>query len=845
MLHTMLNSYSERFSTRTRLPYLLRRVLLITLAVAIPSTLIGQESGDLAGDDGTAQEIPIPVRIISPGGNAVVVAVGRITMSMELLLLEAAPIEEAFTQPLATDIRGEIESAAEDGWFTEEEFARLGFTLVFDAADLAAEIRIPVSALGTQDLAVYRQRTLPSFPDAENADLAIGFPLYTGFEQTIPRVGDPTSTISITGAPGIHYREWVLESEPSLEIVDGDPDNEIENTRLLRHWLDQGYRLQGGQILQFSRGLQVSERLLGVSFDNLQADNNRTLIPAILDRPLEVTTPGTIDVFVNGRRSRSFQVQPGRYGVTDIPIVSGINSVWVEYTDETGETERYELIIPHTGGLLDHQAWQYAASAGVEEETPSRVSGAGFLRYGALPSLTVGTLLDTSTRGTQVGLDLDTALPFGELSAGGYVSIDQQITPGWAAQSGIRFRRLGNPLLPALSAEVDYRNIDFIRPTPEIGDSRQQWQVTSGVSQALPGEVGLILSHVYRSYHGNTAASSFLYGTLVRSIGSRFSLKVSGFTDFENPEERWGVTITLTARSTRQKLSGAIAYDVRDATADLSGSAGYNGAVTVSGNAGVKDVGLDNGTFGGASGSARVAHPRVDVSGTAGITMEDRDTFGDQEYRSLRYSATAGVGMYFADRAFAVARPLRSAFALVRGSDELPTDQIFVEQGIRGAGNVRSGFLGAAVVGPLQANQTESISVRVPGVPADYSLTPTDYLISPSYRSGTAITIGTIRQLYIRGTLVDETAEPISYVGLTVEPQFELPPETAIGTTAFTDDAGVFDLYSLVPGRYQITLEDGSGRAFLVDVPDVPGPLVEIGEVTTDTPEEENDDEES
>lgn len=785
------------------------------------------------------QEIPIPVRVVSPGASAIVVARGQVTTAMELLQIEAAPILEAITSALEADVQAQLDAAGGDTWLTADELEAIGFELVFDTADLAAEIRIPVSALGTQELSVYRRRTLPSFPTAENAEFAVGFPLWVSFGQTRPRIGETQTETTLSAAPGIFYRDWVLESDPSVEITNDDVETEIENTRVVHTWAESGIRVQGGQILQFSRGLQVSERLLGASVDNLQSDSERALVPAVLDRPLEVITPGTIDVFVNGRRSRSFQVQPGRYLVGDVPLASGINSIWIEYTDEEGETQRYELVVPHTGGLLEHRRWIYAVSAGVEEETPDRVSGAGFLRYGLLPQLTVGALLDTSTRGTQSGLDLTTALPFGELSTGGYLSADEDATIGWALEGGVRFRLLGQPMLPTVSTSVDYRSPEFIRPTPEVNPTKQQWQVTSGISQALPGDVGLVVGHVLRTYHGDTAPSSFLYGSLIRSIGARFSLKVSGFTDFEDPSERWGVSITFSGRSLKRSVSGAVTYDAKDSTADLTGSAGFDGTVTVNGNAGVKGVSIEDGTFGGMNGSVRAAHPRGDIRGTASLTMEEGPAFGDQQIRSTRYSIQGGAGMYYADRTFAVARPLRSAFTLVRPSDTLPTDRVFVAQGSRGRDSVRSGILGAAVVGPLQPNQTEALSVRVPGVPADYSLTGTDFLVEPTYRSGTAITISTLQQLYVRGTLVDEEGQPVSYIGLTVEPQFELPQEIEIGTTAFTDDAGVFDLYGLVPGTYLVTLEDGSTRVFVIEVPDVPGPLVQAGEIV---PEERNND---
>lgn len=786
------------------------------------------------------QQVPVPLRIVLPSGSRSVVTNAIIDSDLTLQSVESAQFLADSEIPWESSTGIKLEEAASDGRLTIAELEHIGFTVHFDPTELSVEIIVPTEALGTQELYVYQRRTLPDYPDAPIATFSAGFPFWLRLNQLHSRNSDPLSTVTFATEPAVSYRSWILESAPSVKrTIRGDgteteteTEFELENTRLVRTWDERKLRLQAGQVLQFSRGLQLSEPLLGVSVDNLQADTERVLVPLLFDRPLDVTSQGTIDVFINGRRSRSFRVEPGRYMIRDVPLAAGINSIRVEYTDAAGNVESYDLISPHTSGLLDKGSFQYALSAGVEEETPDRPGAAGFLRYGISDRITAGTMIDVSTRGTQGGLDVNTALPFAEVSGGAFISADEEGHLGWAGSTSLRFQLLGRQDLPVLSTGVEYRDPGFIRPNPSGRSIGQSWQVTTGLSQALPGRIGLVAGHVYRAYHEEADSSSFLYGGLVRTLSPRFTLKVSGFVDFERPQDQWGLAITVSARSITRNLTGNVAYNVKNATLDASGAGGYDGAVTVNGSLGVQDIGLDTGRLGGVNGSVRAAHHRFDLSANGIVTMDQAGTLSDQQYSTVRYAVDAGAGLYYADGAFAVARPLTSAFALVRPDPDLPVDAVYIDRHGRSYG--RSGLLGAAVLGPLQPGIPETVSLSVPGVPADFALTPTDYIVTPRYRTGTAITVGTLRELYVRGRLLDADGKEVPYVGLTVTSD-----ETGEPQSSFTDEAGTFDVYQLKPGRYRAVLADGSGRFFVIDVPDVPGPLVELGTVHLDTQKDE------
>ncbi|MFW5642653.1 MAG: fimbria/pilus outer membrane usher protein [Alkalispirochaeta sp.] len=802
--------------------------------VFVSTTLAGQT----APSDQPSQGIPVPLNVTSPSGTARLVVTARISPALEVVEIEAEPVLETVTPVIRDDLVALLRSAGEDGWISPADLETVTFVMIFDTSNLEIDLEIPLGALGTQTLDVFSERQPPDYPIAENAPFAVGVPMWLEYGESRQREGEARSNLEAVISPAVAVRSWVLEGEVRYLMSDAETEWDVENTRLLRTWTPSQTRLQAGQILQFSRGLQASERLLGASVDNLQRDERSNLVPVVFDTPLEIAQSGTVDVFVNGRRSRSFQVEPGNYLVADIPITSGINSIQVEYTGDDGETRRYDLIVPHAGGLLRQGSIQYAVSGGVEEEELDQGGGAGFVRYGVLPSLTLGVLADASTRGYQGGIDFGTALGIGELFGGGYGSLDTDGSAGWAAEGGYRFSLPGRRFLPVFSASVEYQNEQFLRPAPDATPGAQAFQVNTGVSQTLPGEVGLVVSHVYRTYHTDIEPSSLLYAGLVRSIGRRFTLKATSFVDLLDGDDGWGVSITISARSLQRKISGSATYDIQDEELDLTGSGSFEGPIDLNAGAGVRGVAVSNGTFTGTNVSLRGRHPRFELSGTGSIAMDSADSVGEMEWQNATYTVRGGTGVYYADRAIGLGAPHRGAFILVRPSKDLPADNVFVREGGLRGGELKSGALGPVVLGPLQPDRFRTVNAEIPGLPADYSLGPTDFVVEPTYRSGTAITISFLRRLYVRGRLLNEFGEGVSYTGMMVTPEFEIPetgaPDTdlPIGGAAFTDENGVFDIYGVIPGTYRVTLQDGSGRTFSITVPDQSEPLVEIGEVS-------------
>jgi outer membrane usher protein FimD/PapC len=821
-------------SRRFRIAVPAALLLFFTLPGAFAQSIVPPAAQWLA-------EIPVPLTIRVSTEQTRVTVTARVSETLHLVSIAAQPLVDVLAPVLGPGVAGALARAGEDGWVTTQELEALALTISFDGTQLSAVLEVPAEALDTRVLSVYERRRLPDFPVAENAAVAVGIPGWFLHRGAYQSGTDPATSMALRLSPGLYLYQWVLESDLLLDWYSpdgssGESTREIaaENTRVIRTWEASGIRFQAGQVVQYTRGLQTPRQVLGVSLDNQQADTGRSVIPVIFDRAFVVDQPGSLEVFVNERRTRSFPVQPGQYGLENFPVIGGINTVRVVYVRADGEAEEFRLVVPHAGGLLVPREWSWAVSAGVEEtgEQYRDPAGTGFLRYGLGDRLTVGMLADGSAAGGRTGMEAVAATALGEPLLAAYLSITEDGVAGWAAQAGYRFSVPARPALPGFTTTVDYRNPDFFSGGTAAA-ARPSWQLSSAVVQPLPGGVGLSQGHVYRRYHDEIDPTSFLYGSATRSLGSLLSLRVTGSAELGRPEESWAMTVTVSGYTRNRRFNGTASTDVRNATTDLSASAIRSGPVTVSGTVRARSISLEDGTVGGLSGSLRTAGQRFDVSGNGSLAFSAADSLAEQSFQSGSHVVQFGTGVYLAGKTVGLGAPHRGAFALLRAHADLPTSTVTSGNPARSSYR-RSDALGPAVLGPLSAGTRDPLVIDVPGIPADFALGRTEYLLAPQYRSGTAITVAPSRRLYLRGRLLEDSGVPIPWTGLMVVPRFEIPEDLddgIVGGPAFTDDQGVFEIYGVIPGEYAVLFRDGSGRQVTLVVPDDPGPLVIVEDI--------------
>jgi len=153
-----------------------------------------------------------------------------------------------------------------------------------------------------------------------------------------------------------------------------------------------------GDLVTDSVGWSSSVRIGGVQFGR-----DFSLRPDLVTYPLpsfagQAAVPSTVDLFVNGYRNSSNNVQPGPYSLTNMPFVNGAGNAVIVTTDAVGRQVTTTLPFYVSSDLLKPGLTDYSVAAGSIRQNygisnfdygPAATSGS--LRYGVTDWLTLET----------------------------------------------------------------------------------------------------------------------------------------------------------------------------------------------------------------------------------------------------------------------------------------------------------------------------------------------------------------------------------------------------------------------------------------------------------------------
>ena len=141
----------------------------------------------------------------------------------------------------------------------------------------------------------------------------------------------------------------------------------------------------------------------------------------------------------------------------------------------------------------------------------------------------------------------------------------------------------------------------------------------------------------------------------------------------------------------------------------------------------------------------------------------------------------------------------------------------------------KSGSLGAAVDGDLSAYSPRTLIYDVPNAPPGYDLGPGNVQITPPYKSGYHLEIGSDYHLLVIGRLLDGAGEPVSLLaGKAID--LRAPKRPAV--TMFTSRGGKFGAQGLRPGKWRIEMPAESGTLiYEIDIKDDPTGTVRLGDL--------------
>ncbi|AFZ46725.1 fimbrial biogenesis outer membrane usher protein [Cyanobacterium stanieri PCC 7202] len=717
---------------------------------------------------------------------------------------------EQFVRP---DVQETLQDlVADSGNLTLSGIQSTGIEGFFDGRSLQLRLEIPPNLRKT---IVYGSgnQTLP--PGAENAIRPAplsGFVNLRGRQSYLwsgsGNLGREPFGLGIDGA--LNYRGWVLEASGTYS-EGATPSFVRSDIRLVRDDPNNGIRYVMGDLFSFNRGYQSFVPMGGIAMVR-----NFSLQPSLITVPTGqfeffLERPSTVEIFVNGLLRQTLELPAGNQDIRNFALNTGLNNITLQITDDLGQVQNLSFSAPLASDLLAVGLSQFGVGVGVpsfsEEGTrrydTSRPIATGFYRQGIAPNLTLGAYFQGADVQQLFGSEGILATNLGNFGwdvalSNNPVGVDHAFR--------LRYQYLplttGGRRAPNFGFNVEYQgpffqrfgNLSIGNPDNVFSDSINTvaWNFGLNYGQRLAPNLGVNFNVGYQvgsldnpdAYRGAIGLNTRLSSNMSLNLTLSHRRQQSGEDDTQLRVNllQSGRNQSISARNTLT-TEGEGTTEVRWNRRNPNTFNSINSNLTLNLNPQPRSfgsrLGLDYRNF---VGSLNFAH-----------------TYDQSQQRSNLNFDTAFV---FADGRFGWTRPVTDSFVIIARNDNFANQSILVNPSTRGH-IAEAGIFGPAVVPTLSSYSLSNIRIDAPDLPLGFDLGESAFTLFPSYKSGTAIVVGTDATVFIRGTLLDGEGNPISLQAGEVvslsDPNFE-------PLTLFTNQVGRFALMGLTPGSYRINL---------------------------------------
>ena len=728
-----------------------------------------------------------------------------------------------------TDLLGRIDAA---GKLSPDAIRACGIDFLFDSALL--EVRVGIRAIQRPvmplDLAHLREEVpLKAVPPAA---LSGYVNLLAGGEYD---QGDLSGAGSGWQKPVFDFDGAVRASSTVLEGVvthrgQAGVPWQRQDFRLVYDRPKERVRTSLGDINYDLRGFQSFQHMGGIAAArNWNLQRSRSSAPSA-STTLVLERNSRVDVWINGQRSQTLQLAPGRYDVRNFPLALGTNDVQLRITDEVGRMEIVRFPFVFDSALLDRGEEDFSYAGGLlSQVTPQgrsydadRPALSAYHAVGLTKQFTAGVNAQGSPRQQMFGAEGLWATGLGTVLAD-------------VAASRADFAAAGG------AARLQYRYSDWA-----AGSDNQSWTAAATYRDRSFTALGdTVASNPYALDLGLVYSRRLPWGVLGslglgRQIGR--AGQPDGTTEDLNLSRAFGRGLRATLELSRRYP--VVNQMENRLSISLVWMFGGVNSVTASHDSatGASRLQWDH------SAPQRVRSADSDVFLTRDRTSETGQ--GEVQYRDYRFSADAagssqrdrapgskarsrmslnlGTALAFADGQAALSRPITDSFAIVSRHPSLASQAIDVNSG-NGIPEAKTDPLGPAVLPELTSYESHRVELSAPELPPWIDLGPQPLTVYPGYRSGTRLMAGTAATVIIEGLLVDAAGRPLPLEPGDIESLNEpgTPPRSF-----FTATTGRFAVEGFKPGRLRLVLRNYPDKPILLTIPPGSAGMVDVGSLS-------------
>ena len=169
-------------------------------------------------------------------------------------------------------------------------------------------------------------------------------------------------------------------------------------------------------------------------------------------------------------------------------------------------------------------------------------------------------------------------------------------------------------------------------------------------------------------------------------------------------------------------------------------------------------------------------------------------------------SFTVASAISYADGLFGLSKPITDSFVIV--GPKYPSDGlVFGVRTSEATFNSSKNLFGTVVVPNISASSSNRLQVEIIDLPSGFDPGQTQALFKASSGQGAAFRIGKEAIVYASGRLLFADDKPASFVIGSVTPKTQPGQEPQDPQIIFTDNTGLFYIYDLVPGTYELQFD--------------------------------------
>jgi len=521
-----------------------------------------------------------------------------------------------------------------------------------------------------------------------------------------------------------------------------------------------------------------------------------------------VTTPSTVDIYVNGQFVRQVSLPPGQFEFQDLPVPAGAGETRLVVRDAFGGEKEYGAQYYFTAGLLKAGLHDFSYNLGVQRKNLGKESWdygpfvlLGRHRFGITDWITAGFRLEASPNVVNGGSSVVMGLPLGEMELAAAVSSERGLAGGAAFLGYNYLSELFNFGLSARLLSPSYATTSL-----KGSDTRSWLNVNAITGFRVRPNTGVLLRYTFDDSQSQGSIHRFSVSLTTRLM-NEISLFINGTHTQQgrksSNEVYTGLTFLL------GHTTAALSYENRDGPGretillqkSLPLGSGYGYRLQASTREG-EDVAVDSlAQYQGAYGRYEAAYTHL----------------AGQNLTNLRFAG----GLAVIGQRFYLSRPIQQSFGVI---------QVPGIEKVRGyASNQEIGYSnsdGDIFVPNLLPYYGNKLGISDTDVPLNYTIDATEQIVAPPLRGG-ALAVFPVRRIQrVTGKLGIETrgqSSIPSYGQLTIIADGKAI-ESPIGKQ------GEFYLENIPPGRYASVIDYKDQRChFYLEVPSSEESVIELG----------------